>query len=547
MSDHNLFLSGYLRECIDLAVPQFQLLDSRRFADFLRARKLGVSQEELEHFERIGLLYPVLRLKRPTTKEAGKIRYAGISSSSWYLKEYLGDGLLEFPDSKNVKPWEEYRDKDGEANTFLYYHPYQVFLVDRFLNPTRLVLTSSYLDAATSCEQMFRQAKQMHKGVKEAFLRVRPRLVRQIGLLLRLQNSYQPDYRGRIQLTWDKKSFEKWIDWKKNFFSPQKVLGNSGMSLREVKNVRDHFAVQAHFNDPLARWYTLVRLMPFGQKEKLRGKALLAQDYYEIVGILNLFLRDLTGEEQPDPDDITDGRRGDWKDKLFGKKFDYNDPEIKRKIVSKYLTIAIPKVVLLIEGASEETVVRILMNVLGIVPEIQGIAIHNFEGTGGITAFNAEAVLRIAKSQKVARYLIVDNDPGAKELVMELSERLKLLDTDCYRIWEKDFEYDNFGTGWIIETVNHKLVEGGFAPIETNEVESRIEAHPEERLWKTVHDICWMKNGVEIEDVISKASLARILGIERAEEIRQESKSGKYKPKLKIEEEIIKIYEKFCK
>lgn len=334
MNDHDPFLSEYLADLIKLEVPQFQLLDSLRFTDFLRARRLDVSEEELEHFERIGFLYPLLRLKRPKIEVDGKIRYAGITSSSWYLKKYLEADLLEFPNSKNIKPWEEFRDKNGEKNTFLYYHPYQGFLVNRFLNLTRLVLTSSYLETATSCEEMFRQAKKMHGEVKKAFLRTRPMLVRQIGLFLRLQNAYQPDYREQIQLTLDEKSFEKWADWKKNFFSPRNVLEESGMSLKEVQDLRDHFAAQAHFKDPLASWYPLVHLMPFSKKEKLKEKALLAQDYYEIVGILNSFLRDLTEEEQPDPDDITDGRRGEWKDRYFGKKFDYRDPEIQRKIVS---------------------------------------------------------------------------------------------------------------------------------------------------------------------------------------------------------------------
>jgi len=547
MNNHYLFLSEYLPELIKLEIPQFQLLDSRRFIDFLRARELAINEEELEHFERIGFLYPVLRLKRPTIEEAGNIQYVGISSSSWYLKKYLEANLLEFPDSKNFKQWEEYRDKGGERNTFLYYHPYQVFLVTRFLNLTRLVLTSSYLETATSCEKMFKQAKKMREGIKKGFLKARPRLVKQIGLFLRLQNAYQPDYQGRVHLTFDEKSYEKWAYWRKNSFSPQKVLEKSGILLEEVKEIRDQFAAQAYFNDPLANWYRLVRLMPFNQRAKLEGKALLTQDYYEIVGMLNSFLRDLTQEEQPDPDDITDGRRGKWKDRYYGKKFDYTDPDIQSKIVSDYLSVTIPKVVFLIEGISEETVVRILMNALGIVPEIVGIAIHNFEGIGGITPFNAEAVLRIAKAQNVARYLIVDKDPEAEELVMELSERLKLLDSDCCRIWEKDFEFDNFGLNCTVETVNEKLVENGYGPIETNAVEKRLSNHPRARLWKAVHDECWQKNGIKIDDVLSKAQLARILALRRAKEIRQELSESKYKPKWRIEEEIEKIYKKFCR
>lgn len=541
------FLSEYMRELITLETPQFEVLDSRRFVRFLRARDIRMSIEDLEHFEKIGFLYPVLRLKRPEIMENKVVRYAGISGSAWYLKRYLQAGLLEFPNSENLRSWDKYRDKDREENTFVFYHPYQVFLIDRFLSSTRFVLTSSYLETATSSEKMFQQAKGIHQATKESFLKARPPLIRQIGLLLHLQNAYQPYYRRRVRLSFDDKSFQQWVDWREKEFSSSDVLEHCGMSLEAVKNLRTYFAAQASFRDPIERWYPLVRLMPFGQKEKLKGKALLAQDYYEIVGILNLFLLDLTDEEQPDPDDLVDGRRGKWKDKYYGRKFSYKDQDIQKKIISDHLNVPIPRVVLLIEGDSEEMAIGILMNALGIVPENKGIAIHNFEGTGGISPFNAEAVLRIAKSQKVGRYLIVDNDPKAEELVNELSERLGLLEDDCYRIWERDFEYDNFGMELVAETVNEKLLERNLMPVEMGEIRDRMEHHPEERLWNVVHDICWVKNGIEISDIFSKTSLARELSLKRAEEILKETKSGKYKPKWRIEEEITKIYKKFCR
>jgi len=503
-------------------------------------------EEELEHFEKIGFLYPVLRLKRPKVKENDKIRYAAISGSAWMLKRYLEADLLEFPNSTNFRPWDEYKDEYVE-NTVIYYHPYQVFLIDRFLNITRVTLTSLFLETATEFQKTFKQAKKMHQEIKKSFLEVRPRLIRQIGLFLRLQNAYQPDYRGRVELTFDvEKSFARWVDWRNNEFSPSDVLKDSGMSLEAVKNLRDYFALLASWRDPMFRWYPLIRLIPFRRKEKLEGKALLAQDYYEIVGILNLFLRDLTDEEQPDPDDIVDGRGGKWKDSYYGKKFDYRDPDIQKKIISDYLAVPTPKVVLLVEGDTEQTTIGILMDAFGIVPENDGIAVHNFKGTGGITLSNAGAALQIAKSQNIARYLIVDNDKDAGELVKELSERLKLLDADCYKIWEKDFEQDNFGLNAVVETVNETLMANGLAPIKTNEVDDRMANHPEEKLWKAISKVCWMKNKVELDYVISKTSLARALSLKRAEEIRQEIKDDRYKPKWKIEEEIIKIHEKFC-
>ncbi len=222
--------------------------------------------------------------------------------------------------------------------------------------------------------------------------------------------------------------------------------------------------------------------------------------------------------------------------------------EIRKKIIFEYTrNVPIPKLVLLVEGYSEEIVINILFNAFGLIPENEGITIHNFEGTGGITLFNVGAILQVAKLQDVARYLIIDDDLGAKELVKELTERLHLLDTDCYKLWERDFEYDNFGVAKIVEIVNEKLVEQNFEPIIYCEVEDRLKRLPDERLWKAIHSVCWMKNKIEVDDVISKTSLARMLSLKRVEEIKDEQKNNKYKPKLKIEQEIINIHSRFCR
>lgn len=533
-----------MKELILLEVPQFELLDVKQFVRHIHSRDIKVNEEQLEYFEKEGFMYPVLRLKRPKIVEGSRVRYETVFTMVFYLKEYLKSNLLEFPNSSNFRPWGQYEDENGEENTIVFYHPYQVFILDRFINFTRITVTSSYIETATNYEKMFQQVKKMFQQVKEAFLNARPQLIKQIGLLLQLQNAYQPYYRGILHLTWAENSAELWENWRKNIFSPQKVLENSGMSLEEVKALRDYFAVQGHFIDPMASWYPLIRLITYRKKEKLKGKALLAQDYYEIVGILNLFLEDLTGEEQPEPDDIVDGRRGKWKDNYYGMKFDYKNGEIRRKIVSEYLHVTLPKVFLLVEGDSEEIAINILFGAFGKAPEKEGIYIHNLDGVPHTDRIIA--LLKTAKKTTVGRYLIIDNDMGVEELVREVVDRRKLLDGDCYRVWERDFEYDNFGIDVMVETVNKELLEKGLSPIDKSDVEQRLKDKPTEKLWKSISSICYLKNSIPIDDVISKTKLARTLSLMRAEEIKQEIAKNSYRPKWKIEEDLVKIYNMFC-
>jgi hypothetical protein len=121
---------------------------------------------------------------------------------------------------------------------------------------------------------------------------------------------------------------DEWFDWKEHF-DCQAVLDSSGYSIDELKELRTSLAAQARFNDPISDWFMLVRHMRFSKKEHLKGKALLAQDYYEMVDMLGRFLFDLTGEKQLEADDLLDGRHGAWKTRVYGQEVNYNSREVK--------------------------------------------------------------------------------------------------------------------------------------------------------------------------------------------------------------------------
>ena len=547
-------MSEYMRELIEAEWPQFILLNRRRFETYLRVRDIEMSQRDLEHFERIGFLYPVLRLHRSKTRESGPQRYVGVNESAYALKKYLEQGRLEFPSPSNFRPWKEYRD-GYEEKTFIYYHPYQLLLIDRFLQPSEVVFKSIFFENAIDVKRKtvtkealykhFVMLNRHHEQFKRIFLGARPQLIRKIGLLLRLQNAYQPSYRNRFHLSpYDNKSLQKWHRWKTEKFSTKSVLEKCNFSIEEVKEWRNYLAALAAMKDPMRSWYRLVRLVHYDKKEKLRGKTLLAQDYYEMVGILNYFLQDLTGEKQLEPDDIVDGRHGEWKERFYGKKFSYEDPEIRRKIVEEHLAIPPPaKVILLVEGDTEEVAIPILADAMGINFERIGIRIRNFEGVGGIHISNISQVLQFAASEGVGSYLIVDNEEDVAQLVADLKE---YLDTDCYRIWVGDFEEDNFGEDAVLEYVNDKISSVGLDKIEKRELEREMrERKKKKNLMRAIKDLFWKKYGDDVYRYISKTELARSLSQKRAHEIEKEIAAGSYVPKWEIEKEIVKICKKF--
>lgn len=131
------------------------------FRSFLEKRGIHIRFDDLEHFEKEGFLYPIVRVIRPTflCKKIQKIEngvtrefwqpledgetfegetkkmYEGIGMVTHSLYDYFQKGLLIFPSKSNFKPWEEYKE-DHEETVSPFYHPYQTILVKEILNLT---------------------------------------------------------------------------------------------------------------------------------------------------------------------------------------------------------------------------------------------------------------------------------------------------------------------------------------------------------------------------------------------------------------------------
>jgi len=119
-------------------------------------------------------------------------------------------------------------------------------------------------------------------------------------------------------------------------FDPEEALMKSGLTLDELQNWRRQIAAEARHLDPLEKWYLLVRHCTYDKRKKLKGDALFAQDCYEIVEMLGVFLEELTGDPQYGPDDLCDGRHGKWKKEWYGAEVDFANKDVLRNIAYEY-------------------------------------------------------------------------------------------------------------------------------------------------------------------------------------------------------------------
>jgi hypothetical protein len=413
------------------------------------------------------------------------------------------------------------------------YHRYQLFQVLSVFEATRMTMTPQ----SVSEDMSVRNLVEWKNAIIGALSKNRANLMRRVSLLIQLETPYLPLYRRSFNTNiLDPNSLKNWREWKDHSFSPKELLKTAGFTLDQVVSFRDTLGVWGDSTDPLSAWYMLVRIASPDKKRRLQGKAQLAQDFYEMTGLLNLFLKDLTGTQQPEPDDITDMSRGSWKPERYGSPFSYDDRRIRARIVEEYLNVHPPKAVLFVEGDTEEHVITSIVRSFGFDLGEFGINLHNCQGYGGLRQI--EGVLRIWKEQDVECFILLDNEENNKEYVSELVKQ-GLIGEHAYKIWDSDFERDNFGIEAVVKAMNSQLAAKGLPAIDLTEVQQEIE-RAAMVLMRAIRQVYRKLHHVNVFDAMSKVELARQLVGPRLREI--EASGGRDKSKLPIEKYLDDLF-----
>lgn len=333
--------------------------------------------------------------------------------------------------------------------------------------------------------------------------------------------------------------WNKWFEWTEKF-DPHAILNESGFGIEQIKKRRLHFAAQAAFIDPLRSWYILVHHIPYSKREKLKGDALLAQDCYEITEMLGRFLTDLTGEKQLGADDLLDGRRGKWKKEWYGREVDYKSREVLQKVLTEYGINPQDRLLLIVEGPTEYEAVPRIAQAMGFGLGLLRIRILPLGGAGEIVRKRSEKLLEylaLAPSATIP-YIILDNHPNVKK-TLETLKTLKLIRPEHYRVWEREFEEDNFSDEEVLQQVVQQAKKRDFdLKISTEMIEKerqdkrkrgKLVPHLTKILQKIAHSF-----GYEIDKPELGKALAKIVA-NRIE------KQERYTPSTEIEKEILKI------
>ncbi len=452
-------------------------LEVDNFIDYCKKRGLkNVDRKYLKYLEQKERLKPVMCV------------VGSVVSNTTDLKELYENNHVIDPSQNGFVPWKTFygtRPEYPREVIRTYYHPYQIYSLNSELESRIRPLIrfnlipqndESVVNLRKTGKNMGNRPEIMRKDSKkdEKF----------VELLLFIQNKYLPLVKqlGYINITGDSpNNLERWYDLKRKII-PNEIVSALGLKVEEIKDYRGSIGVYGLSIDPLENWYDLIKYIKYAKRQKLKGAALLAQDFYIISDMLALLLEDLTGEKQLETGSISDTMQGRGKVQVYGKKLNYVDRDILIELLREYGINPRPRLVLIVEGYTEEIVFPIIANAMGIPLERYDIQIINIQGvdkdprpliidyaTPDVYPFDNKYNIHPERTKVFLNFdnegnkgswikkLIEKPDEEIEKMMKDVLRNIKNKGVDIsakieemikehtvkYYIWDKSFEYDN--------------------------------------------------------------------------------------------------------
>jgi hypothetical protein len=492
-----------------------------------------VNEAELEWYERKGLLYPILRI--PMVKQWYYLKPDGLwetddatpaDNKVYQYRAYpvtgygrggnvqalRDEGLLIQPNRQPFHPWREFHDPQayfGNKRTIAtYYHLYQILHV--YWLKQKIIVQKRWRRESEDewVEDIRILANQL------------PRLwdFRQelydydilVALFLAIQNRYRPSAIGILSNYANIEQYTSYVE----HFSAHAVLNNVPMSLEALRRWRSVLRRQGCEIDPLSKWSDLVGYVGGRKRRELRGLALLAQEFYVMAEMVSSFLEDLArerGEEKPDPERE---RKQYYQHQRFGRGLNYRDIDILEQILTDYNLNPRPRVLFVVEGKTEKTVIPILCEAMGLRLETFGVTLYDIAGVDKkddlsvFARFVAPPRLGTpvqpelyAAARQTRVFMLFDREgtwqdypqsgkkgeEKARKVVYDLRNKIKeMLPEDLpnqakdmtakrgvmIKLWERSFEFDNFSDEELAEAISAEAHKYGWPEITPHDVAS---------------------------------------------------------------------------
>lgn len=437
------------------------LLRADDFCCYATERGLRIDPKRLHRFEQIGALRPVFRARVVNPDDHQPIEVPSRNTVSAF-----DDGRAWDTTGAEVPAVPPLDDQSCQA----YYSIFQVDQLRLLLSEFSLTVhLDGYLEPGRDLSRLLRNLEELTKQL---------RTTRHVGassgfrfslalLCQAISNRYFPITQGdgrTIVVTEGGFSWDQWLTvngqgWRWSEFArrwdPQVVARRFALTPERLRHAYETLAGGQAWVDPLERWYPLVQFVSPSYRGRLKGDALLAETLRCGALMLRALFKDIYGEELPAVNEVH-GTVIRHVPELEVRK----DPRRHLEFVANRFGVnPQPKLVLLVEGPSEEQMVlRIFNELFGFPPGRCSIEVVVLGGvdkaTGNRRQDRYQAILRLLDylhHHQSLTFLILDNENWALRLKEAARDkpsihghRRHVTRSEYIRVWCKTFEFDNF-------------------------------------------------------------------------------------------------------
>jgi hypothetical protein len=548
------------------------MLTARDFVSFCKEREIETSEEQLERFEKLGILFPMARIKRPwvthkveTIDEGRRYRDHGILEEGeawtgetreewgrWRMRgvedevELLDEGHMWAPTAKPFQAWSAYSDEHG-THTETFYSMFQAYPLEwKRMWLECGVDTSVFADGGDPA----RIGQRMAESVEVRVEALRGASVQDdIAFLAQaLSTRYYPLTRtDRRTFTLSNRRFNwDWYDFVASW-NASKSASEIGIEWKELSDRQQTVAMIARSRDPLCRWYQLVRFIAVDKKDQLTGDAQYAQLLYSIEYMFRLFAKDAWAVDLHPPDE---GHT--WKNEdLYGKGIPDDPLRHLEFVVNSYHLNPRPKLILVVEGVGEEaTIPYIAAQAVGHEFSPLGIEVRTLGGVGEYTGKKKYDKLGALEKfiddyhyRQTPVVVILDREGRVVTVTNNLLQarsklypQRMLTKPEYIRLWTRSIEFDNFTHAEIAATLT-KLANGNGSF--TAEDVADAERAYDRKITDPLSELYRTKTGHDLNKVECLRGLANVL-IEAVRETGFEVQA-KFRPLLPILEDVINL------
>ena len=331
------FLKKFIEEERYLQNPPLRTKD---FIDFCKKRGVETNTNELEFFEKEGLLYPILRSENPRNSLGSHI-YIPISFQNFekdLIRQLFKENKIIDPSKIDFKPYSTFKDKElkfGNERVSNYYSSFQIhwliILKESYsfninLANEKMIVSSSLarlngfemswafrIGNFKDFEMELEKASNDYVGKlifnfenkKKELLKMYLYFEKILEFLLSIQSIYAPYGRSSSRRITLKGDDENWHEVR-NKFNPKEELNELKFTIDEVEALYHIFSKKTPDLLGIKRddWIQLWKSLAWNEKDKLEGNIRLGIEYLQWSLMLKRFIEDYMDREILDIDEL---------------------------------------------------------------------------------------------------------------------------------------------------------------------------------------------------------------------------------------------------